>query len=156
MVKVLQCPFGKGAKAATYIISLIFSGLGIYCTYEVVNSFEPTRYLFAILILIAAYLITFIQMPKEIIADDIEITIRLMGFNFRIPWQEVESIEKYDTKGLFQLFGTSGLFGFIGLYRKSGQTMLGIFSDTAKTYILRRKGKRPILFSAEELLQRPQ
>lgn len=157
MKKSLRCPWSKSTKIATTVILLLFVGLAAYCAYRAITCpCESTRYIIGATILLVVLAIVFCNMPRKLVIDADGITIRLMGYSIRTPWAEMESIEPLNTEHLSQVCGSSGLFGHIGFYRDSQKhTVIGFITDMSSAYIIRRKGKRAIVVSANEPPTRP-
>ena len=95
-------------------------------------------------------------MPQKLVIDADGITIRLVGYSIHTPWTQIESVESFNTEHLTQICGSSGLFGHIGFYRDSQKhTVVGFITDKSSSYIIRRKGKRALVVSANEMPTRP-
>ncbi len=75
------------------------------------------------IILLAALLITFIYAPKSYEIDDESVIIKRRAGDIAIYFDSIEEVKELsgdELKGSLRLFGSSGLFGFFGIFYKKG------------------------------------
>lgn len=140
----------------TIILLLFFLGFAAFCGYHAMNAVCCYRYLIAVGILLVAILAALVNMPRKIIIDkyDKKLVICLIGYKITIPFNQIESVQPLaeNERLTIQIFGTTGMFGYNGLYRtNSKETVLGFVSDASCMHIIRRKGKRPVVISIPNL-----
>ena len=102
---------------------------------------------------------SFLVFPIYIISDEEGLGIKTLLWTKRIPFQDIDHIERLEKndwffgirKGAVRIFGVGGVFGFIGLYRLKG---IGNFwsyvTDEKKAFIIYRKNGLPIAISVSE------
>ena len=108
-------------------------------------------------LLLAAFS-SFLVFPLYIIADDEGIGIRTIIRTIRIPFQDIDRIERLDggeklfgIKNAVRIFGIGGVFGFIGWYRMKGiGTFRAYITDEKKAFMIYRKNGLPIAISVSE------
>lgn len=146
--------------------------------YEASKGVNLTAAIIVTAILLVIPLSCFFIFPMYIIADDEGIGIRTLAYTLRIPYENIDHIERYDDQhrlfvnkgkvgkitlgssfqlGLFsagntiRLLGVGGVFGYIGWFRTRGVgTFLSYVTDAKKAFLIYRTKGRPIAISVSE------
>lgn len=146
--------------------------------YEVSKGVNLTAALIVTAILLVVPLSCFFIFPMYIIADDEGIGIRTLAYTVRIPYENIDHIERFDDQhplfinkgkvgkvtmgpsfqmGLFsvgntiRLLGVGGVFGYIGWFRTKGVgTFLSYVTDAEKVFLIYRTKGKPIAISVNE------
>lgn len=158
MKTIYECPQSKGIRVSTVLALLfVFAALilGIYFFTEEGRSLEAII-LTSVLLLVAFS--SFLVFPLYIISDDEGIGIRTLIRTIRIPFQNIDRIERleggerfFGIKGVVRLFGIGGVFGFIGWFRMKGiGTFRAYITDEKKSFMIYRKDGLPIAISVSE------
>lgn len=158
MKTIYECPQSKGIRVSTVLAFLfVFAALilGIYFFTEEGRSLEAII-LTSVLLLVAFS--SFLVFPLYIISDDEGIGIRTLIRTIRIPFQNIDRIERleggerlFGIKGVVRLFGIGGVFGFIGWFRMKGiGTFRAYITDEKKSFMIYRKDGLPIAISVSE------
>ena len=158
MKTIYECPQSKGIRVSTilaFLFVLIALVLGIYFFTKLGRSAEA---IILTSVLVGVAFSSFLLFPLYIISDDEGIGIKILVRTVRIPFQDIDHIERLDNgKRLFgikdavRLFGIGGVFGFIGWFHLKG---VGIFrsyiTDEKKAFLIYRKNGVPIAISVSE------
>ena len=155
---IYECPQSKGIRVSTVLAFLfVFAALilGIYFFTEEGRSLEAII-LTSVLLLVAFS--SFLVFPLYIISDDEGIGIRTLIRTIRIPFQNIDHIERLDggervfgIKNAVRIFGIGGVFGFIGWFRMKGVgTFRSYITDEKKAFLIYRKDGLPIAISVSE------
>jgi hypothetical protein len=91
-------------------------------------------------------------MPKGISKASNEITVHLLTKDIEIPIRDIEKICSfpYEEKTI-RVFGIGGLFGYVGLFENKAIGKFDSYvTDFRKSYVIKRKGKRPIVVSVAD------
>lgn len=146
--------------------------------YEVSKGVNLTAALIVTAILLLVPLSCVLVFPMYIIADDEGIGIRTLAYTKRIPYENIDHIERFDDQhplfinkgkvgkvtwgfsyqwGLFsagntiRLLGIGGVFGYIGWFRTKGiGTFLSYVTDAKKVFLIYRVKGKPIAISVSE------
>ena len=146
--------------------------------YEVSKGVNLTAALIVTAILLLVPLSCVLVFPMYIIADDEGIGIRTIAYTVRIPYENIDHIERFDDQhplfinkgkvgkvtlgqsfqmGLFsvgntiRLMGVGGVFGYIGWFRTRGVgTFLSYVTDAKKVFLIHRVKGKPIAISVSE------
>lgn len=178
MKTIYECSQSKGIKWVTVIFFLIVSLAILVEIYYVSKGINVTGAIVVTAILLAASFSCFLVFPIYIIADDEGIGIRTLAHTVRIPYENIDHIERFDDQhqlfinkgkvgkvtlgfsfqmGLFsagntiRLFGFGGVFGYIGWFRTKGVgTFLSYVTDAKKAFLIHRIKGLPIAISVNE------
>lgn len=178
MTTIYECSQSKGIKWVTVIFFLIVSLAILVEIYYVSKGINVTGAIVVTAILLAASFSCFLVFPMYIIADDEGIGIRTLAHTVRIPYENIDHIERFDDQhqlfinkgkvgkvtlgfsfqmGLFsagntiRLFGLGGVFGYIGWFRTKGVgTFLSYVTDAKKAFLIHRIKGLPIAISVNE------
>ena len=102
---------------------------------------------------------SFLVFPIYIISDEEGLGIKTLLRTKRIPFQDIDHIERLEggnwffsiRKGAVRIFGVGGVFGFIGLFRlKEVGNLWSYVTDEKKAFIIYRKNGLPIAISVSE------
>lgn len=158
MKTIYECPQSKGVKWSTvlcFIVVLVVLVFEIYYFAEMGHSIEAV---IITSILLAALFSSFMVFPLYIISDDEGIGIRTLIRTIRIPFQNIDCIERlhggerlFGIKGVIRIFGVGGVFGFIGLFRMKGiGNFWSYITDERKVFVIYRANGLPIAISVSE------
>ena len=178
MKTIYECSPNKGIKWVTAIFFLIVVLSILACVYAVSKGMSPTPAIIVVAILLVASFSCFLVCPMYIITGDEGIGIRTLLRTIKIPFENIDHIERFDDQrqlfifkgqigkvtlgtsfriGLFsagntlRLFGISGVFGHIGWFRTKGiGTFLSFVTDTKKVFLIYRTKGKPIAISVNE------
>lgn len=147
MKTIYECSQSKGIKWVTAIFFLLMMVAILIQVYEVAKGMNLNAALIVTTILLLVLLSCFFVFPIYIIADDEGIGIRTLAYTKRIPYENIDHIERFDDQhplfinkgkvgkvtwgfsyqwGLFsagntiRLLGIGGVFGYIGWFRTKG------------------------------------
>ena len=108
------------------------------------------------LILIPSILSFFI-FPVYIVADDEGVGVRTLARTKQIPYENIDRIVRVDEQPLFspistiRLFGSGGVFGYIGWFRSKGiGTFLSYATDEKNVFLIYRKKGKPVAISVND------
>ena len=108
------------------------------------------------LILIPSILSFFI-FPVYIVADDEGVGVRTLARTKHIPYENIDRIVRVDEQPLFspistiRLFGSGGVFGYIGWFRSKGiGTFLSYATDEKNVFLIYRKKGKPVAISVND------
>lgn len=158
MKTIYECPQSKSVRVSTilaFLFILIVLILEIFYFTDMGRSMESII-LTSVLLLVAFS--SFLVFPLYIISDDESIGIKTLIRTIRIPFQEIDHIERLDRgerlfgiKDAIRIFGVGGVFGFIGLFRMKGiGTFHSYITDEKKAFLIYRKNGLPIAISVSE------
>lgn len=178
MKTIYECSQSKGIKWFTLIFFLVVSIAILVEIYYVSKGINVTGAIIVTAILLAVSFSCFFIFPMYIIADDEGIGIRTLAYTFRILYENIDHIERFDDQhqlfvnkgkvgkvtlgpsfqlGLFsagntiRLFGVGGVFGYIGWFRTKGVgTFLSYVTDAKKTFLIHRTKGLPVAISVSE------
>ena len=178
MKTIYECTQSKGIKWFTAIFMLIMIIAILLEIYYVSQGQNVTLAIIVTAILILVPLSCFFVFPMYIITDDEGIGIRTLLRTIRIPYENIDHIERIDNQhrlfdsphkfgkmgagfsfqmGIFgvnnciRLFGIGGVFGYIGLFRTRGiGTFRAYVTDAQKVFLIYRTKGMPIAISVSE------
>lgn len=156
MKTIYECSHSKGMKALTVAGILIIIGAIILEIWSVQQGMDLWIGITVTLILLAALVSVFMLHPQYIIADDEGIGIHTLIRTRRIPYSDIERIERADDRFMrwdntIRLFGIGGMFGNIGWFRSSEMgTYQAYVTDRTKAFIIIRHNAQPIAISVSE------
>ena len=178
MKTIYECSQSKGIKWVTAIFFLLMMIAILIQVYEVAKGMNLTAALIVTVVLLVVLLSCFFVFPMYIIADDEGIGIRTLAYTKRIPYENIDHIERFDDQhplfinkgkvgkvtwgfsyqwGLFsagntiRLLGIGGVFGYIGWFRTKGiGTFLSYVTDAKKVFLIYRVKGKPIAISVSE------
>ncbi len=108
------------------------------------------------LILIPSILSFFI-FPVYIVADDEGVGVRTLARTKHIPYENIDRIVRVNEQPLFscistiRLFGSGGVFGYIGWFRSKGiGTFLSYATDEKNVFLIYRKKGKPVAISVND------
>ena len=108
------------------------------------------------LILIPSILSFFI-FPMYVVADDEGVGVRTLARTKLIPYENIDRIVRVDEQPLFtrlstiRLFGSGGVFGYIGWFRSKGLgTFLSYATDEKNVFLIYRKKGTPVAISVND------
>lgn len=159
MKTIYECPQSKGVKWSTIICFIVVFAVLIYEIYLFTETGHSVEAVVITSILLLVVFSSFLVFPLYIISDEEGLGIKTLLWTKRIPFQDIDHIERLEKndwffgirKGAVRIFGVGGVFGFIGLFRLKG---IGNFwsyvTDEKKAFIIYRKNGLPIAFSISE------
>jgi hypothetical protein len=155
MKTIYECTQSKGIKWST-IICFIFVFLALLIE---IYMFSDTGHSIEAIIITSVLLLvsfsSFLVFPLYIISDDEGIGIKTLLRTIRIPYQNIDHIERmeggerlFGIKNAMRIFGIGGVFGFIGLFRlKETGNFWSYITDEKKAFIIYRTNGLPIAIS---------
>lgn len=156
MKTIYECSQSKAMKWLTVVGILIIIAAIIYEIWCVQRGMDLWIGITCTLILLATLLAVFIIHPQYIIADDEGLGIHTLIRTRRIPYSDIERIERADERFMrwentIRLFGVGGMLGNIGWFRSSELgTYQAYVTDRTKAFIIYRKSGKPIAISVSE------
>lgn len=157
MKTIYECSQSKMVKwiTAIFIMAMIFGVLTEI--YYVSKGMDVTGAIIVSAILLAVAFSCFFIFPLYIISDDEGIGIRTLLRTIRVPYKNIDHIERIDEKTpllgvkTIRLFGVGGVFGYIGLFRTKGYgTFRSYVTDAKKTFLIYRTKGMPIAISVND------
>lgn len=178
MKTIYECSQSKGIKWVTvfFFLIVVFSILAL--VYAVSKGMSPTLAIIFVAILLVISFSCFLVCPMYIITDDEGIGIRTPIRTIKIPYENIDHIERFGEQrqlfifkgqigkvtlgtsfriGLFSAgntmrqFGIGGVFGYIGWFStKDIGTFLSFVTDTKKVFLIYRINGEPIAISVSE------
>lgn len=158
MKTIYECSQSKGIKWFTAIFILIMIFAVLQEMYYVSKGMDVTGAIIVSAILLLVTFSCFLIFPVYIIADDEGIGIRTLLRTKRIPYENIDHIERIDeqtplfgvTKTI-RLCGVGGVFGYIGWYRTKGiGTFFSYVTDAKKVFLIHRTKGLPIAISVSD------
>ena len=156
MKTIYECSHSKAMKRLSIAGILIITGAIVYEIWCVQQGMDLWIGITVTLILLAALVSVFMLHPQYIIADDEGIGIHTLIRTRRIPYSDIERIERAGENFMrwdntIRLFGIGGMFGNIGWFRSSETgTYQAYVTDRTKAFIIYRKSGKPIAISVSE------
>lgn len=156
MKTIYECSHSKAMKRLTVAGILIIIAAIVYEIWCVQQGMDLWIGITVTLILLATLLSVFMIHPQYIIADDEGIGIHTLVRTRRIPYSDIERIERADDcfmrwDNTVRLFGVGGMLGNIGWFRSSETgTYQAYVTDRTKAFIIYRKSGKPIAISVSE------
>lgn len=174
MKKIYECSQSKMVKWITTIF-LLAMVIGVLTEmYYVSKGMNVIGAIIVSAILLAVAFLCFLIFPMYIITDDEGIGVRTMLRTIRIPYENIDHIERVGEdiqlfgaknsvhvistgvkRNLFgasiRLFGVGGVFGYIGWFRTKGiGTFRSYVTDPKKAFLIYRNKGLPIAISVSE------
>ncbi len=174
MKTIYECSQSKMVKWITTIF-LLAMVIGVLTEmYYVSKGMNVTGAIIVSAILLAVAFLCFLIFPMYIITDDEGIGVRTMLRTVRIPYENIDHIERVGEdiqlfgaknsvhmastgfkRNLFsasiRLFGVGGVFGYIGWFRTKGiGTFRSYVTDPQKVFLIYRNKGLPIAISVSE------
>ncbi len=159
MKTIYECPQSKGVKWSTIICFIVVLAVLICEIYLFTKMGRSIETIVITSVLLFVVFSSFLVFPLYIISDDEGIGIKTLLRTKRIPFQDIDHIERLEggnwffsiRKGAVRIFGVGGVFGFIGLFRLKGiGNFLSYVTDEKKAFIIYRKNGLPIAISVSE------
>ena len=158
MKTIYECSQSKGVKWFTAIFFLVIVLTFLLEIYFVSKGADLIGAIIATAILLVVPITCVLIFPMYVIADDEGIGIRTLARTIRIPFENIDHIERMDEqKPLFgitntiRLCGVGGVFGYIGWFRTKGiGTFLSYVTDAKKAFLVYRVKGLPIAISVSE------
>ena len=159
MKTIYECPQSKGVKWSTIICFIFVLAVLIYEIYLFTEMGHSIEAIVITSVLLLVVLSSFLVFPLYIISDEEGLGIKTLLWTKRIPFQDIDHIERLEggerffgfSKGAFRIFGVGGVFGFIGLFRlKEVGNFWSYVTDEKKAFIIYRKNGLPIAISVSE------
>ena len=156
MKTIYECSHSKAMKRLSIAGILIITGAIVYEIWCVQQGMDLWIGITVTLILLAALVSVFMLHPQYIIADDEGIGIHTLIRTRRIPYSDIERIERAGENFMrwdntIRLFGVGGMLGNIGWFRSSETgTYQAYVTDRTKAFIIYRKSGKPIAISVSE------
>lgn len=159
MKTIYECPQSKGVKWSTIICFIVVFAVLIYEIYLFTETGHSVEAVVITSILLLVVFSSFLVFPLYIISDEEGLGIKTLLWTKRIPFQDIDHIERLEKndwffgirKGAVRIFGVGGVFGFIGLFRLKG---IGNFwsyvTDEKKAFMIYRKNGLPIAISVSK------
>ena len=157
MKTIYECSQSKMVKwiTATFILAMVIGVLTEM--YYVSKGMNVIGAIIVSAVLLAVCLSCFFIFPLYIISDDEGIGIRTLLRTIRVPYKNIDHIERIDEKEpilgakTIRIFGVGGVFGYIGLFRTKGiGTFRSYVTDAKKTFLIHRTKGMPIAISVSE------
>ena len=158
MKTIYECLQSKSVKW----ISAIFYSIVILSVFVIMHQLAKgvfnltTAWVIMALILIPSILSFFI-FPVYIVADDEGVGVRTLARTKLIPYENIDRIVRVDEQPLFsrlstiRLFGSGGVFGYIGWFRSKGiGTFLSYATDEKNVFLIYRKKGKPVAISVND------
>ena len=157
MKTIYECSQSKMVKWITTIFILAMA-LGVLTEiYYVSKGMDVTGAMIVSAILLAVAFSCFLIFPLYIVSDDNGIGIRTLLRTIRVPYKNIDHIERIDAQTpllgvkTIRLFGVGGVFGYIGLFHTKGiGTFRSYVTDAKKTFLIYRIKGMPIAISVNE------
>lgn len=156
MKTIYECSHSKAMKRLSIAGILIITGAIVYEIWCVQQGMDLWIGITVTLILLAALVSVFMLHPQYIIADDEGIGIHTLIRTRKIPYSDIERIERAGENFMrwdntIRLFGIGGMFGNIGWFRSSETgTYQAYVTDRTKAFIIYRKSGKPVAISVSE------
>lgn len=178
MKTIYECSQSKGIKWMTAIFFLIIIFYILLMIYAVSKGMNLTLAILLTVIVLVASLSCLLVFPMYIITDDEGIGIHTLIRTIRIPYENIDHIERFDGQhqlfinkgqlgkvtlgtsfkwGLFspgntiRLLGIGGVFGYIGWFcTKEIGTFRSYVTDANKVFLIYRTKGMPIAISVSE------
>ncbi|MCK8623340.1 PH domain-containing protein [Prevotella sp. E13-27] len=158
MKTIYECSQSKSVKwiTAIFILAMV---LGVLTEmYYVSKGMDVTGAIIVSATLIAVCLSCFLIFPMYIIADDEGIGIRTLLRTIRIPYENIDHIERVSedkpllgATNTIRLLGVGGVFGYIGWFRTKGiGTYRSYVTNAKKSFLIYRIKGMPIAISVNE------
>ena len=158
MKTIYECLQSKSVKW----ISAIFYSIVILSVFVIMHQLAKgvfnltTAWVIMALILIPSILSFFI-FPMYVVADDEGVGVRTLARTKLIPYENIDRIVRVDEQPLFsglstiRLFGSGGVFGYIGWFRSKGiGTFLSYATDEKNVFLIYRKNGTPVAISVND------
>ena len=158
MKTIYECLQSKSVKW----ISAIFYSIVILSVFVIMYQLAKgvfnltTAWVVMALILIPSILSFFI-FPMYVVADDEGVGVRTLARTKLIPYENIDRIVRVDEQPLFsrlstiRLFGSGGVFGYIGWFRSKGiGTFLSYATDEKNVFLIYRKKGTPVAISVND------
>ena len=158
MKTIYECLQSKSVKW----ISAIFYSIVILSVFVIMHQLAKgvfnltTAWVIMALILIPSILSFFI-FPMYVVADDEGVGVRTLARTKLIPYENIDRIVRVDEQPLFsglstiRLFGSGGVFGYIGWFRSKGiGTFLSYATDEKNVFLIYRKNGKPVAISVND------
>ena len=158
MKTIYECSQSKSVKWIT-VIFILAMVLGVLTDmYYVSKGMDVTGAIIVSATLIAVCLSCFLIFPMYIIADDEGIGIRTLLRTIRIPYENIDHIERVSedkpllgATNTIRLLGVGGVFGYIGWFRTKGiGTYRSYVTNAKKSFLIYRIKGMPIAISVNE------
>ena len=93
----------------------------------------------------------FVESPRYIVLTDSHLILKKMFGNLVITLDEIEEIQLYSANSFnYRLFGSGGLFGFIGLFgNKETGKYRAYIGDYKQAFIIKTKNQKNFVLSCE-------
>ena len=108
-------------------------------------------------LLFIPFILIFFMCPMYIVADDEGVGVRTLARTKQIPYENIDRIVRVDEQPLFspistiRLFGSGGVFGYIGWFRSKGiGTFLSYATDEKNVFLIYRKKGKPVAISVND------
>ena len=178
MKTIYECSQSKGIKWLTAIFFLVIIVAILVEVYFVSKGINLTVAMIVIALLLVVSISSVLIFPMYIISDDEGIGIRTLARTIRIPYENIDHIERMDEEhplfvnkgkvgkatlgfsyqwGMFsagntiRLLGVGGVFGYIGWFRTKGiGTFRSYVTDAKKVFLIYRTKGMPIAISVSE------
>ena len=155
MKTIYECPQRKGVRVSTVLAFLFVLAALIFEIFFFTGQGRSLEAIILTSVLLLVAFSSFLVFPLYIISDDEGIGIRTLIRTIRIPFQDIDHIERLDRgerlfgiKDAVRIFGISGVFGFIGWFRIKGiGTFRSYITDEKKAFMIYRKNGLPIAIS---------
>ena len=158
MKTIYECSQSKGIKWITIIFFLITFFSILLVINNVSKGDGVMEAILVTTILLTASFACVLAFPMYVIVEDDGIGIRTMLYTIRIPYEDIDHIERVDEENsLFcvtktiRLLGIGGVFGYIGLFSTKDVGMFRSYvTDSKKAFLVYRTNGMPIALSVSE------
>ncbi|MDO4880569.1 MAG: PH domain-containing protein [Capnocytophaga sp.] len=150
-MKKFNVSWGFSVKLITLIISPLLFFVVIKCLDIFINQNEHLTLYIAIFIIVT-FVLCLVNAPISITINEQGILLTKIIGKIYIPYTNIADIQKCDaTLNSLRLFGSGGLFGFIGIFynRKVGRYTAFIGNHKQSFMIITKKNKKYV-FSCEQ------
>lgn len=155
MKTIYECSQSKGVKWSTILCFIFILLVLLFEIYFFTQKGHSIEAIIITSILLMVSFSSFLVFPMYIISDDEGIGIRTLIRTFRIPFQNIDHIERmeggeqlFGIKNAIRIFGVCGVFGFIGLFRMKGiGNFWSYITNEKKAFIIYRTNGLPIAIS---------
>ena len=148
-------PWTNGLTITTIIGVVIIIGSLVFLCYLYISHSKSLVYaipcIASICLLAITLLVILLLTPRGVSKSEKGLMVHLLAKNIDIPATEIESVEAYpEGEKTIRVFGSGGVFGYIGVFSNDTEGEFVCYvTDWSKSYIIKRRNKRPIVVTVE-------
>ncbi|MBQ2441608.1 MAG: hypothetical protein II502_05385 [Paludibacteraceae bacterium] len=156
MKTMYECSHSKAVKWMTVVFVAVTIAAIATEVWYVSMGVNHVSAIVIIIVLLLALLSCFFLYPQYIIADDEGIGIHTLLSTRRIPYSDIDRIERapenfMSNTNTLRLFGIGGVLGFIGFFKTKGiGTYRSFVTDKTKAFLIYRTKGLPVAISVSE------